>query len=91
MSDTLTIGTANALADILRACQGNLRVRWAVHGDVAVITSGTARAITTHDGALWGDGDVRDAYVWISGTFETFMPVREVLALMADSLFVVAA
>jgi hypothetical protein len=91
MNNILTIGEVTLLADLVRACQGNQRVKWAVDGDVERVTDGVARAFTNAEGNFVGrDTDVRDAFVWISGTFETFMPVRQILALMDQHLFVIA-
>lgn len=90
MNNILTIGEATLLADLMRACQGNQRVRWALDADHTEVRSGVARAFTKADGNFVGrDTDVRDAYIWISGTFEVFMPVRQILDLMNEHLFVV--
>lgn len=94
MSDTTTdnmlnIEDAVAIGELLRCCQSNLPVTWLVRypdtgelvGDGKTI-SGTARAIVCDDKGthfMRQDMDVRDGYVWISSTFEHFLPVRDVL------------
>lgn len=89
-NEPLTISQATYLATLLTACQSNARVKWAVDGDTDRILDGVARAITHEGGGfLSRDEDVRDGYVWISGTFEHWLPVRDVLDLMAQYLFVV--
>lgn len=95
MTETLNIGTAVALGQLLDACQRGLRVTWSPDGG-DTICDGIARAICrrTPDGYpgsfLAADADVRDGYVWISGITEWTLPVREVLDLMREQLFCIA-
>lgn len=90
MTDKLTISQARLLSELLTACRISARVKWAVGGDSDRIVDGVARHIVDeHHNFINNDRDVRDGFVWISGTFEHFLPVRDVLDLMDRSLFYV--
>lgn len=82
LRDLVTYGGIND------ACANSLRVRWAVGGDVERIVEGVARNITTKDGMALGSGDVRDGYLWISGTMEHWIPMSEVVDLYSKGLFI---
>lgn len=77
----LTLQDAGALAEVLRLAESNSPVRWLVPG-TDTIASGVARAITHDGGGFYREGDVRDAYLWISGTMETWLPVSQVMAMI---------
>jgi hypothetical protein len=86
--DTLNLATLDKLAELRMATRTNARVCWAVDGDVTRVVEGVARNFTTATGGfLKADEDVRDFCLWVSGTMERFIPVREVLSLMGEGLF----
>jgi hypothetical protein len=89
MSDTLTMSNLIALGEIVRAAQGTRPIRWSTDGG-ATICEGIARAIT-HDGGnfLSGEDDVRDGYLWVSGIFERWIPVRDLMPLVNTGLFAI--
>lgn len=91
MAHTLTVSQLIRLGELLRGADQHDRVRWAVDGDTDRVTDGVLRGFTDANGNHWhdSDGDVRNAYVRISGTMEHFLPVSDVLELMADGLFFV--
>lgn len=77
---------------LIDGCRHGLRCEWAVNGDVRRVNSGVLRAIT--DEAETGnygrpDRDIRKQWVRISGTFENWLPVSEVIDLMRDGLFII--
>lgn len=81
-SETLTGRDAITLGQIVSACQRNQRVEWLVHGGPNTM-DGVARAITDENGNFLPlDVDVRDGFVWISATFEHFLPVRDVMRMV---------
>lgn len=90
---TLTVTDLFHLADLAGAVgsKSNVRARWAVDGDMNTVADGVIRNFTKENGMFWTDkdGDVRDAFLWISGMFESFIPVRTVLAQMVDGTFYV--
>lgn len=78
----LTIADAIVLSDIIACCSGGQPITLA---EDERIVSYTARAIVGDDegcGLLSSKQDVRDGFVWMSGTFERFMPVVEMMALV---------
>lgn len=85
MTNTESPFTINDLLDIGRiadACIGNKPVTFlADNGDTYTMT---ARALCANDSGMFlaGSDDVRDAYVWFSGTFERFIPMAEMLSLL---------
>lgn len=86
--EALNMRTLSALADMSDAAVHAYRLRWAV-GD-SVIADGVVRAFTRENGAsIHADDDVRDAYLWVSGTSEYFVPVRALIDLMGEDLAVV--
>ena len=72
---TLTISQARAIGELIRAVDSR--------GLLAGNTSGQFRAITNAEGNFWfdSDGDIRDAYVWITLDIgmERFTPVPVLL------------
>jgi hypothetical protein len=86
----VSIHDATLLADLIRAAQGNLRVKWSKDGG-DTIQEGVLRAFT-HPGGAFLDptkDNIFLAHLWISSTFEIWLPVREVLDLMDQGLFVI--
>ena len=80
-SELLTIGRAITLGSLLDACAHSYPATWLADGDGPIV-SGTLRAIVKDDRGssfMTSNTDVRDGYVWVSGTFEHFIPVRDVL------------
>jgi hypothetical protein len=89
-TDALTVADLAMLSELSDACSNKSKVRWAANGDVAYIAEGVARNFTNEDGNfLKANEDVRDAFVWISGTMEHFIPVRQIMEWMTNGLFVV--
>lgn len=81
----LTANTALGLAEIIQAAREGATVAWLDENDNR--RTGVARHLVTnsHTAAFAGpDDDVRDAYLRISGLFEDFLPVSEVLAKLAS-------
>lgn len=90
MADNFTLSDLDALAELRVAAQEKRRVRWAVNGDMDIIAEGVARNFTDESGNFFSsDGDVRDSHFWISGMSEYFLPVRDLIPLIRDNLFVV--
>src|SRR4051812_44786625 len=95
-TDTLTISFAVHLGMLLDACSRNAPCTWLPRcpdgelvGDGKTI-SGTLRRICGDDqgrGFIGSEMDVRDGYVWISATFEHFLPVRQVVDAINDGTF----
>jgi hypothetical protein len=83
---TLTLQDAGALAEVLRLVETNSPVRWLVPG-TDTIASGVARAITQDGGGFYREGDVRDAFLWISGTMEFWVPVSQVMDMIRSYNF----
>jgi hypothetical protein len=86
----LTVADLAMLSELSDACSNKSKVRWAANGDVSYIAEGVARNFTDANGNfLKANEDVRDAFVWISGTMEHFIPVRQIMEWMTNGLFVV--
>jgi hypothetical protein len=67
-------------------------VKWAIDGDVTRLMTGVLRHFVREPermGFIGPNDDVRDAYVRISAGMEWVLPVRDVVLLMDDTLFVV--
>lgn len=93
MSEVLTIADALRIGDLMNIVTQNRRVQWAIDGDVERLCDGVARHIVKSPdnfGFLGRSDDVRDGFVRISGTMEHALPVRQVLELMKEGLFVPA-
>lgn len=74
----LSVGDAVRLGEIVEACIQCQPVTFLEES--GRIASYVARAITDAGGAHLGSGvDVRDGFVWLSGIFERFVPVMEVM------------
>jgi hypothetical protein len=87
-SDVLTPTVLEALWDLNEAVAKNSHIRWLSGGGETV--EATARAFTDKNGNfLLPTEDVRDGYLWTSGIFEHFIPIRTVLAKMAEGVFAI--
>lgn len=85
----LTLATATDLAAIIGWAQRCARITWAVNGDPERLRTGVARCIGDENGNLTFDQDVRDLYLKVSGTYEHFLPISDVLVqLRAGLIFV---
>lgn len=84
----LTISEAGYLADVLRGVERRKRMRWYPLGsDTNAPAVLVLRAFTNPDGTFYPvSADIRDAHVWVSGIFERWLPVREVLAALANAM-----
>lgn len=96
MTTTTTVPMTHAeirfAAELLDGCRHGRRVQWAVNGDVTMICDGVLRHITDERDTgnhARPDRDIREQWVRISGTFEYWLPVTEVIELMRDQLFVI--
>ena len=86
----VTLADLHALVVLDDAVTYKRKVRWAVNGDVAVLADGVARAFTNEEGHFLNpQSDVREACVWISSTMEHFLPVKDLIPLIKENLFVV--
>lgn len=87
-STRVTPNDLHALSTITDAAIHCYRVaRLMPSGDVI---EGVARSIGDENGNfLKSDEDVRDGYLRVSGTFEYFWPIRELMPQIHDSTFVV--
>jgi hypothetical protein len=86
----MTHGDILTAARIIDGCRRDARVTWAADGDVSRLLTGTMRHVT--NGA--GDGahadtsrDIRGQFVRISATFEHWLPVADIMAMLAEGLF----
>ena len=82
----LTVSDLVALSTLLEATKVR-RVRWLnEHGD---LLDGVARCFAHEGGGFLGkDDDVRDYYLHVSGTFEHWLPVRELIPMVNEGRFV---
>ncbi len=82
----LTLTDAGYLSDILRGVEQGAYIRWYPRGTDSADNpiKSVMRAITHEGGGLWfdSDGDVRNAYIWTSGIWEHWLPVREVMSAL---------
>lgn len=87
MSEVLNVAKACQIQTILDAAQRGSRVRWLTANND--IIEGVARALcVARGGGFLGAGDdVRDGYLWISGTFEHWLPVRDVMTMIGNGEF----
>lgn len=83
--EPLTAATVLVLAEIIQAVRAGATVMWFnEHGDAL---TGVARHLVTNvDTAAFAgpDDDIRDTFLRISGMFEHFLPLPEVLAKLAS-------
>lgn len=74
----LTVSDLTSLSIIAQAAERSARVRWLL--DEGEVAEGVARAITHDDGGFLSSGDdVRDAYLWVSGVTERWLPVSSLV------------
>jgi hypothetical protein len=84
---TLTADDLQYLADLLRGVHASAKMDWYPYGtdSAANPASFVLRQFTTKDGMYWpNDQDIRDAYVWCSGMFERWLPVRDVMKALSN-------
>lgn len=82
-TEVLTVRDLVNLNTVAGFAQGCKKVRWLDEDDC--LHEAVARAFVKSPDQpyfLGSDDDVRDAYLWMSSTFETFMPVREAVRLV---------
>lgn len=80
----LTEQVALGLAEIIQAARRGAKVRWLTEGNH--VREGVARHIVTNSRTAAFPGptdDIRRCYLRISGTFESFLPIPEVLTKAA--------
>ena len=79
----LSTNRASLLADLIRAVErkSSTKLRYWVHGSNTDKPAEFVLRAFTHDGGgfLSENEDIRDAYVWCSGTFEHWFPVEQLL------------
>lgn len=87
----LTLGDAITLASLITGVQKGSRAEWFPNGETADRTvDGVLRSFARKGGGFWPhDQDVREAFVHVSGTFEHWLPVRDVLTWMGEGVFVI--
>lgn len=86
MSKPLTMTDAVHLEIVLSAAQGNKYVARLIDDKVV---HGTARSIGDERGNfLTNQEDIRDGYLRVSGTFEFFWPVAELMDEAGEGTFV---
>lgn len=84
----VTMADLHALSEITDACIHGRKVARLIDGDNVI--EGVARSIGDENGNfLRRDEDVRNGYLRVSGTFEYFWPIRELMPQIHDSTFVV--
>ena len=91
-NNNLNLSDALGLAVVLDAVKRGARVEWL--DENGNVHDGVARHLVKDPGsvAFLHDADeVRDAYLRVSSTFEHFLPVRDVLALVREGKFAVTA
>lgn len=85
--DTLTLNQAGYLADLIRGVKRGSKLSYYPRGakDADHPATSVLRDFT-HDGGgfIRADEDVRDAYVWTSGMFEHWYPVRDLMAALSN-------
>lgn len=82
-----TLHDFTALQTIIGAVQGNKKIRWSFDGGQH-IQEGVARALTRNGGGfIDADSDLRDAYVWISSTFESWVLLTDLIPLVSAGCF----
>lgn len=84
----LTLTEAHHLADIFAAQERHDRLYWYPSGaeNGAPCGSYVMRAFTHEGGGLWfdKDGDVRDAYLWLSGIGELWLRVSDIIRALEN-------
>lgn len=92
MADNMSHWDILQCAAIITGCRNGARCVWAVNADSAHVLEGTLRAVTDESGnPCFADpqGNIFDQWVRISAGFEHWLRVSDVLALMAENLFVI--
>jgi hypothetical protein len=83
VKSVLTLNDAGLLGDLLRAVQGNYRLRYypnGAEGDTDHPVEGVLRAFTLEGGGFYpNNDDVRNAYVWTSGFMERWYKVSDLI------------
>ena len=88
----LTIEDLDRLSDLLRAVRAGAKMRWYPFGtdsksDTPKYGTFILRAFTNPDGTFYPfDKDIRDACVWMTGTFESFREVTDILKAMENAI-----
>jgi len=88
----LTIEDLDRLSDLLRAVRAGAKMRWYPFGtdsksDTPKYGTLVLRAFTRPDGTFYDfNKDVRDACVWMTGTFESFREVTDILKAMENAI-----
>ncbi len=88
-NETLTIGQAGYLADLIRGVEGGKKLRYYQRGsdDAERPLVVVMRAFTYESGGLYPhDADIRDAYVWCSGMFEHWLKVRDLMRALENAV-----
>lgn len=91
MSDVLNLAELTTLGELAGWVKEGRKVTWAIDGDTNRLMSGVLRHFVREPermGFLGREDDVREAYVRISAGMEWVLPVRVVVELMNESLFV---
>lgn len=89
MTDILNLPMLHRLAALWKAVDDGGKCEWRFD-DSGRTVDAVARCFTsTTDDRRTppADMDVRDAWVWFSGTFEMTLPVREILTMMEEGTF----
>lgn len=93
-NDVLNVTALTALRILQDAVVRGARVEWFPNGDTTFSKTcdGVARSFAhEHGGFLNDNDDVRDEYVHVSGIFEYWLPVRDVMSWIHDGVFVVVS
>lgn len=88
----ITIAELHILARLHEWVTEGRKVKWAIEGDATRLMTGVLRHFVKEPermGFLGQHDNVFDSYVRISAGMEWTLPVRDVIMLMDDNLFVV--
>lgn len=91
MAERLSLPELAHLATLYGWVKEGRTVTWAIEGDTARLMTGVLRHFVREPermGFLGPEDEVRDAYVRISAGMEWVLPVREVVLLMDDGMFI---
>lgn len=78
-------------AKLIEGCRKNVKVTWAVNGDVGTLLTGQLRYIERTNqatGEVAVSDDIRDQWVRITTTFEHWILVGDVMQAISDGLFI---
>lgn len=79
------------LHTILLAAETGATLRWLADYDTGEVSTGVARRVGTYDGVSNHSApDIRDQYLHISGVRELWLPVRQVVQMLADHTMTVS-